>query len=165
RIGLAISASAQNERAVQTLGWSPDRLSALTWTLGGALGGVAAVLAAPLTGLSSLTFTVVVTVAGLGAALLGGFHSFPLTLLGGLIIGVGEAMATLYGNDIQDFFHQDLISGLNRAPAFLVIFLVVVVRGRGLPLRSHIAERLPRLGSGRVSVPALLIGVGLALVL
>ena len=26
RVGLAISASAQNERAVQTLGWSPDRL-------------------------------------------------------------------------------------------------------------------------------------------
>src|SRR4051794_27732032 len=32
RVGLAISASAQNERAVQTLGWSLDRLAALTWT-------------------------------------------------------------------------------------------------------------------------------------
>ena len=100
RVGLAINASAQNERAVQTLGWSPDRLAALTWTIGGMLGGFAAVLAAPLTGLSAATFTIVVTVAGLGAALLGGFHSFPLTLLGGLIIGVGEAMATLYGGDI-----------------------------------------------------------------
>ncbi|MET1002754.1 MAG: branched-chain amino acid ABC transporter permease, partial [Acidimicrobiia bacterium] len=124
RVGLAINASAQNERAVQTLGWSPDRLAALTWTIGGMLGGLAAVLAAPLTGLSATTFTVVVTVAGLGAALLGGFHSFPLTLLGGLIIGIGESMATLYGNDIQDFFNQDLITGLNRTPAFLVIFFV-----------------------------------------
>ena len=53
RIGLAINASAQNERAVQTLGWSPDRLAALTWTVGGMLGGLAAVLAAPLTGLSA----------------------------------------------------------------------------------------------------------------
>ena len=165
RVGLAINASAQNERAVQTLGWSPDRLSALTWTLGGSLGGLAAVLAAPLTGLSGLTFTVVVTVAGLGAALLGGFHSFPLTLLGGLIIGVGEAMATLYGNDIQDFFHQDLISGLNRLPAFLVIFIVVVVRGRGLPLRSHVAERLPKLGSGEISVRGLLVGSAITLAL
>src|SRR5262245_51943247 len=129
RVGLAISASAQNERAVQTLGWSPDRLSALTWTVGGALGGFAAVLAAPLTGLSAATFTIVVTVAGLGAALLGGFQSFPLTLVGGLIIGIGEALTTLYGGDITDFFHQDLISGLSRLPAFLVIFIVVVVRG------------------------------------
>ena len=163
RVGLAINASAQNERAVQTLGWSPDRLAALTWTIGGMLGGLAAVLAAPLTGLSAITFTIVVTVAGLGAALLGGFHSFPLTLLGGLIIGVGEAMATLYGGDITDFLHQDLITGLNRMPAFLVIFLVVVVRGRGLPLRSHVAvapaqarhrrdqraRRAPRVGDHR----------------
>ena len=40
-------------------------------------------------------------------------------------------MATLYGGDITDFLGQDLITGLNRMPAFLVIFLVVVVRGRG----------------------------------
>jgi sulfate-transporting ATPase len=161
RVGLAINASAQNERAVQTLGWSPDRLAALTWTTGGMLGGLAAVLAAPLTGLSATTFTIVVTVAGLGAALLGGFHSFPLTLVGGLIIGVGEAMATLYGGDITDFLQQDLITGLNRTPAFLVIFLVVVVRGRGLPLRSQVAVRLPRLGTGEVSVRALLLATGI----
>ncbi len=165
RVGLAINASAQNERAVQTLGWSPDRLAALTWTVGGVLGGLAAVLAAPLTGLSATTFTVVVTVAGLGAALLGGFHSFPLTLLGGLIIGVGESMATLYGNDIQDFFNQDLITGLNRMPAFLVIFFVVVVGGRGLPLRSHVAERLPKLGTGEISIRGLLLASAITLAL
>jgi sulfate-transporting ATPase len=165
RVGLAINASAQNERAVQTLGWSPDRLAALTWTIGGALGGSAAVLAAPLTGLSAATFTIVVTVAGLGAALLGGFHSFPLTLVGGLIIGVGEAMATKYSGDIIDLLGQDQITGLNRMPAFLVIFLVVVVRGRGLPLRSHVAVRLPRLGTGQISPRAVLFASAVVLVL
>ncbi|HEY9555322.1 MAG TPA: ATP-binding cassette domain-containing protein, partial [Acidimicrobiales bacterium] len=127
------------------------------WTLGGMLGGFAACLAAPLTGLSATTFTIVVTVAGLGAALLGGFHSFPLTLLGGLIIGVGEAMATPYSDEITDLLGQDQITGLNRMPAFIVIFLVVVVRGRGLPLRSHVAERLPRLGTGQISPRAVLL--------
>ena len=165
RVGLAINASAQNERAVQTLGWSPDRLAGITWTVGGMLGGFAAVLAAPLTGLSATTFTIVVTVAGLGAALLGGFHSFPWTLVGGLIIGVGEAMATLYGGDITDFFHQSLITGLSRMPAFLVIFLVVVVRGRGLPLRSHVAVRLPKLGSGEINMRAVLLASAVTLVL
>ena len=156
RVGLAINASAQNERAVQTLGWSPDRLAALTWSIGGVLAGLAAVLAAPLTGLSAITFTIVVTVAGLGAALLGGFHSFPWTLVGGLIIGIGEAMATNYGDEITDLTNQELITGLNRASAFLVIFLVVVVRGRGLPLRSHVAARLPRLGTGQISPRAVI---------
>ena len=162
RVGLAISASAQNERAVQTLGWSPGFLAGLTWTMGGVLGGLAAVLAAPLTGLSAVTFTIVVTVAGLGAALLGGFQSFPLTLLGGLIIGVGESMATLYGDDLTDLLGQDVITGLNRLPAFLVIFVVVVVRGRGLPLRSHVAARLPKLGTGQINVRGVLLGSALA---
>jgi len=157
RVGLAINASAQDERAVQTLGWSPDRLAALTWAIGGALAGVAAVLAAPLTGLSAVTFTIVVTVAGLGAALLGGFHSFPLTLVGGFIIGIGESLSTLYGGDITDFLNQDLITGLNRTSAFVVIFVVVVVRGHGLPLRSHVAERLPTLGSGEISIKGVLL--------
>lgn len=165
RVGLAINASAQNERAVQTLGWSPDRLSALTWTMGGVIGGLAAVLAAPLTGLSATTFTIVVTVAGLGAALLGGFHSFPLTLVGGLIIGVGEAMATLYGTDITDFLQQDQITGLNRMPAFVVIFIVVVLRGRGLPLRSHVAQRLPRLGTGEINVRGVVVASAIVVAL
>ena len=158
RTGLAISASAENERAVQTLGWSPDRLAALTWGLGGGLAGLAAVLVAPLTGLSGLTLTMVVTVAGLAAALLGGFRSFPLTFVGGLIVGLGESLATRYSSDVERWLHQDQITGLNRATGFLVILVVLVVRGRGLPLRSHVAERLPRLGTGHVHVPALLAG-------
>jgi ABC-type branched-subunit amino acid transport system ATPase component/ABC-type branched-subunit amino acid transport system permease subunit len=66
-------------------------------------------------------------------------------------------MATLYGGDITDFLGQDQITGLNRMPAFLVIFLVVVVRGRGLPLRSHVTVRLPRLGTGQVSPQAIVL--------
>ena len=45
-------------------------------------------------------------------------------------------------------------------PAFLVIFIVVVVRGRGLPLRSHVAERLPKLGSGEINVRGVLLATG-----
>jgi ABC-type branched-subunit amino acid transport system ATPase component/branched-subunit amino acid ABC-type transport system permease component len=165
RTGLAITASAENERAVQTLGWSPDRLAALTWGLGGGLAGLAAVLVAPLTGLSGLTLTIVVTVAGLAAALLGGFRSFPLTFVGGLVVGLGEALATRYKGDVERWFHQSQITGLNRAAGFLVILLVLVVRGRNLPLRSHVAERLPKLGTGRVNVPALLVGSAVILTL
>jgi ABC-type branched-subunit amino acid transport system ATPase component/branched-subunit amino acid ABC-type transport system permease component len=161
RTGLAISASAENERAVMTLGWSPDRLSALTWALGGGLAGLAAVLATPLTGLSTTTNTIVVTVAGLGAALLGRFSSFPLTFVGGLVIGLSESLATLYKGDIEDFLGQDQITGLNRAPAFIVILIVLVVRGRGLPLRSHVADRLPRLGTGVPNWKGLAIAVAI----
>ncbi len=122
-------------------------------------------LVAPLTGLSTVTLTVVVTVAGLAAALLGGFRSFPLTFVGGLVVGVTEALATRYNGDVQRWLHQSQITGLNRAAGFLVILVVLVVRGRGLPLRSHVAERLPRLGSGVVNVPALLLASAVTLAL
>ena len=157
RVGLAITASAQNERAVQTMGWSPNKLAALTWGMGAGLAGVAGIMLTPLTSLSTITFTLIVTVTAMAAALLGGFRSFPLTLLGGLVIGIGEAAVTRYRFDIQNFFGVGELPGLERGIPFLLILLVLVVRGRGLPLRSHVGERLPKLGTGRINVKGLLI--------
>jgi sulfate-transporting ATPase len=165
RVGLAISATAQNEQAVQTMGWSPNKLSAFTWGLGGGLAGLAGVLLAPLTGLSTITFTLIVTVTAMAAALLGGFRSFPLTLLGGFVVGFGEAWVVRHRMDIQDFFGVENLTGIERAIPFLLILLVLVVRGRGLPLRSHITDRLPKLGTGRISIPGLLIASGVLLFL
>jgi sulfate-transporting ATPase len=163
RVGLAITASAQNERAVQTFGWSPRYLSALTWGIGASVAGIAGVLVAPLTGLSTIGFTLVVTVASLAAALLGGFRSFPLTLLGGMVVGIGESLVTLYRADIQDLLGHQQLTGLNRAVPFLIILLVLVVRGRGLPLRSHVSDRLPRLGSGRLNLRGLVVAIAVTL--
>jgi ABC-type branched-subunit amino acid transport system ATPase component/branched-subunit amino acid ABC-type transport system permease component len=163
RVGLAISAAAQNERAVATLGWSPERLSTLTWTMGGALAGLAGILVAPFTGLTPEIFTLVITISGLAAALLGGFESFPLTLLGGLILGVGEALMTNYQLDVQETLHIENLTGATQAVPFLVILLVLVVRGRGLPLRSHVSDVLPRLGSGRINWGGIVVAGGIAL--
>jgi len=52
RIGLAISASAENERAASALGWSPNLLATVTWAIGGATAGFAGILLAPNAGLS-----------------------------------------------------------------------------------------------------------------
>ena len=41
---------------------------------------------------------------------------------------------------------------------FLVIIVVLVIRGRGLPLRGSITDRLPRVGTGRIR-PALVVVV------
>ncbi|QKT12794.1 branched-chain amino acid ABC transporter permease/ATP-binding protein [Rhodococcus sp. W8901] len=150
RVGLAITAAAENERAAAALGWSPQRLAALTWTVGGALAGTAGILVAPLTGLTPSAFVVIVTVSALAAALLGNFRSFPLTLLGGLLLGVGESVVVLYQDDLRDLLGMETLTGINRAVPFLVILIVLVVRGKGLPLRSHVSERLPRLGSGEI---------------
>ena len=165
KLGLAISASAENERAVSALGWSPNFLATVTWAIGGATAGLAGILLAPNAGLSLTVFTIVVTVSALAVALIGGFSSFPLTLLGGIALGIAESEVLTYSSDISTFLHDTFgiengATGLQRALPFLVIVVVLVVRGKALPLRSHVLERLPDLGSGVVTRWFLVVTVG-----
>jgi sulfate-transporting ATPase len=145
-VGLATTALAENQRGAAALGWSPDALASANWALGGALAGLAGVLVAPLTGLqiSTLTFLVI---AALAAALIAGFSSFPLTLAGGIGLGIAESEMARYVEQ----------QGAARALPFAVIVAVLVIRGKALPVRGHVLERLPSLGSGvvraRVVVP------------
>ena len=115
-------------------------------------------------------FTIVVTVSALAVALVGGFSSFPLTLLGGIALGIAETEVLTYSNDISTFLHDTLgiengATGLQRALPFLIIVVVLVVRGKALPLRSHVLERLPDLGSGVVTRWFLVVTVGALLLL
>ncbi|MBV9660751.1 MAG: ATP-binding cassette domain-containing protein [Acidimicrobiales bacterium] len=149
RFGIATAALAENERATATLGWSPTILAVGNWAAGGALAGLAGILLAPITGLSPSALTLAV-VPALAAGLLGGFSSFPLTMLGGLLIGVLESETTRYITT----------PGWPTAIPFLAIIVLLVLRGRALPLRSHTFERLPKIGSGNLKLGALLIGMG-----
>src|SRR5260221_449022 len=81
-----------------------------------------------------------VVVPVVAAALLGGFTSVWLTLLGSFAVGIGEAEVTQY-------VHQQ---GVEWSLPFLVIVLVLVVRGKTLPTRGFYAERLPAVGTGRI---------------
>src|SRR5204862_6806063 len=87
RCGMATTAVAENQRAAASVGLSPDRIAALNWALGGALAAVAGILIAPIVSLQIPVMTNIV-LAALAAALVAGFRSFPLALLGGLILGV-----------------------------------------------------------------------------
>jgi sulfate-transporting ATPase len=135
--GLATTAVSENERSASALGWSPDRLSLISWMVGSGMAGGAAVLIIPLTGLvvTNLTLLIIPTLA---VALLASFRSFPLLLACGVAIGMVQSLAT---NFVE-------ITGVPQSISFLVIILVLVVRGKSLPLRSHVLERLPSLGSG-----------------
>ena len=140
--GRATTAVAENETATAALGWSPDLIATINWALGATLAGVAGILLAPITNVDAVALTLIVLPA-LAAALVGAFSSFPLTLLGGLAIGVAEAVMQRYVRT----------PGWPSAAPLLVVIAVLVLRGRALPLRSHIVEHLPRLGDGTVRRP------------
>ncbi|MFE3850726.1 ATP-binding cassette domain-containing protein [Streptomyces griseorubiginosus] len=154
--GLGTTAVAENEHVAASLGWSPDLVATGNWALGSALAGLTGILIVPVIGLSVTGLTTLL-LSALAAALVGRFSSFPVTLAGGLAIGVVQSELTRFGTGV---------TGLASSVPFLFIALVLVARGRALPLRGTFLERLPALGSGRVRpVPlACTVAVGLLLV-
>ncbi len=142
--GRMTSAVAESEVGASTLGFSPNLIAAANWSAGAALGGLAGILIAPITLLQSSSLSLLV-VPALAAGLVSSFSSFPVAFFAAIAIGVMQSLAGEYIN---------APGWANSIPFFLVIALLVV-RGRGLPLRSYIQERMPQIGSARISYPLL----------
>lgn len=94
RTGLTMRAMANNRDLAGLLGVRTRRADVLAWFISGFLAALSGLIFADLTRFSAqnMTFLVVPAVA---TALLGGLTSLPLTVLGGIVIGVGEALLTL----------------------------------------------------------------------
>ncbi|MET8513910.1 branched-chain amino acid ABC transporter permease/ATP-binding protein [Streptomyces sp. NPDC005077] len=153
--GLGTTAVAENQGTAASLGWSADLIAAANWGLGSALAGLTGILIVPVIGLSVTGLTTLL-LSALAAALVGRFSSFPVTLAGGLVIGVVQSELTRFGSDV---------TGLAASVPFLAIALMLVVRGRALPLRGTFLERLPALGTGRVRPVPLTLAVVTGLLL
>ncbi len=120
RLGRGLRAMASNARGAVLCGYSPDRMNALAWFLGGALAGLAGVFAAPSKGISPDLAIFMIT-AGFVAAVIGGFDSLRGALFGGLILGVAETLAAAY-----------VSSAMKNAVSFLLLFFVLLWRPDGL---------------------------------
>jgi sulfate-transporting ATPase len=142
-IGLAIRASAESQRSAATLGWSPDVLATITWALGAALAGVAGIMIAPITGINpeEMPFFILPVLA---AALVGGFTSFWITLVAAFAIGITQSEFISYVAD------SGATWGLKQTLPFIIIIVILVIRGQGLPVRGQAVERQAELGSGIV---------------
>lgn len=161
RFGYAVSAAAENARGASALGWSPDLLASVTWGVGGGLAAVAgAMMPATTSGfIAPVTFSILI-IGALATALLGGFRSYPLALVGGVFIGVAQSMATYWSNELLDVGRRQ---GVPDALPFVVIIVVLVLRGRGLPVRGTLTDRLPRVGTGRIRPAVVVVLAAVAL--
>ena len=126
-LGLAIIGASQEPTATELVGISVRRLSTFTWVLAALLGALAAVIAVPDTG----SFTPGIMTAGylipaFTAAVLGGMTSLPGAFLGGVLVGIIQAVAT----DAEVF--QDIPGTPSTLVVFLVLLGVLVVRPQGL---------------------------------
>jgi branched-chain amino acid transport system permease protein len=119
RLGRAMRAVAQNQRAARLMGISVERVYSRSWILAAMVGAVAGVLVAPVVFLSSKMGLIVIN--GFTAAVIGGFGSMPGAVLGGMLLGVIENLAPLY-----------LPSGVRYSVPFLVLIAILLVRPAGL---------------------------------
>jgi len=121
KLGLGIRAAALNPQASQLMGINTGRMLTLGWGLAGAIGCVAGMMVAPqLSGISpSLMLTILLY--AFAAAVLGGLDSASGAVIGGLAVGVGQAMVVQYVGSQ----YSDLI-------AFALIIAVLMVKPTGL---------------------------------
>jgi ABC-type branched-subunit amino acid transport system ATPase component/branched-subunit amino acid ABC-type transport system permease component len=156
KFGLSTSAVAENERAAASLGRSPDLIATANWALGSALAGAAAILIAPIVTLQVGTMTNLV-LAAMAAALVAAFRSFPIAFAAGMTIGIVQTELARFVD-----VHQQ---GLSSTVPFIVVIVVLVLRGQAIPLRDFFLQRLPHVGSGRVRPWLVVLGTGVGAVL
>jgi branched-chain amino acid transport system permease protein len=131
-LGLAIIGASQEPTATELVGISVRRLSSFTWALAALLGGLAAVVAVPDTG--SFTPGVMTTaylIPAFTAAVLGGMTSLPGAVLGGILVGVVQSVATS-APIFQDGRALDVPGTPGTLIVFIVLVGVLVVRPQGL---------------------------------
>ncbi len=143
--GRVTSAVAENEHAAASMGHSPDVIAGINWGIGSGLAGLTGALIAQITFLEPNQLSALVLPA-LAAALLGGFASYPLAFVAALSIGAAQSVLTL------EVSTHGWWTGWPQALPFLVVIGYLVVKGQGIPVRSHVFDKLPAVGSGRIRV-------------
>lgn len=128
-VGTAIRAVAQDPDTASLMGIPVNRVIALTFFVGGAMGGLAGVL-------FGLHYSLVNPYSGFfpglkafTAAVLGGIGNIPGAVLGGMVLGLLEAFAASYLSILTDGAfgaeYKDVF-------AFVVLILILIFRPKGL---------------------------------
>jgi len=129
RMGTAIRAVAQDPDTASLMGIPVNRVIALTFFVGGAMGGLAGVLFGLHYSLVNPYSGFVPGLKAFTAAVLGGIGNIPGAMLGGMVLGMLEAFAGSYLSILTDGAfgaeYKDVF-------AFVVLILILVLRPKGL---------------------------------
>ena len=119
RVGIAMQASSQNQLAAYYMGIPVQRLNGLVWGMASAVAALAGLLLAPITFVhANMGF---IGLKAFPAAVVGGFGSLPGAIVGGLVIGIVEALAGFY-----------LPEGFKDIAPYIVVLLMLMVKPNGL---------------------------------
>jgi branched-chain amino acid transport system permease protein len=123
--GLGVLAAAEDPTAVRLVGVRLSRVSAFVWGTSAVLSAVAALLIEPTVGVIAPGALAGLFASGLAAALVGGLTSLSGAFVGGLVVGVAEAM-------VGHYVVSSSVPGIPSLIVFGAILAVLVARPGGL---------------------------------
>jgi branched-chain amino acid transport system permease protein len=134
--GLAVRATAEDKDAASLMGIEIDRVIAMVFVLGPALGAAAGVLFAMQYGVVLWNVGFLAGIKAFTAAVLGGIGNIPGAMLGGLLLGLIETFGAGYlpilTRDVIGPEYKDIF-------AFVILILVLIFRPMGI-----LGERVAR---------------------
>ncbi|KJS30576.1 MAG: hypothetical protein VR64_15260 [Desulfatitalea sp. BRH_c12] len=119
-LGSAIKATASNRNTTRLMGISAEKMVLACFGMSGAVAAVAGFLISPIT-FAGPEMTVSIGLKGFGAAIIGGLGSSRGAFVGGLILGILEALSMTV-----------VTPGYKDAIVFLVMILTITIKPEGI---------------------------------
>ncbi|MFJ9705531.1 branched-chain amino acid ABC transporter permease [Streptomyces sp. NPDC101234] len=139
RTGRAMQATAQDPDTAQLMGIDTNRIIVIAFAIGGFFAAVAGVSYGLKYGSVSYDMGFIAGLKAFTAAVLGGIGNIYGAMLGGLVLGIAEAMATAYIANVPGM-QQLGGGGWSSVWAFVLLILVLLFRPQGL-LGERVADR------------------------
>jgi branched-chain amino acid transport system permease protein len=121
KLGRAMLAVSQNTEAAMLMGIDSDRVIAFTYAISAAIATISGVLVGMYYQTIDSTVGATVNMKALASSVLGGVGVLPGAMVGGIIIGILEALGASY-----------ISSAYRNAIAFIVLIIVILVKPAGL---------------------------------
>jgi ABC-type branched-subunit amino acid transport system ATPase component/branched-subunit amino acid ABC-type transport system permease component len=123
RMGKTMRAVVDDPDLLGLAGTSPVAVRRWSWVIGCVFAAMSGVLLAPSVPLDANVLTLLI-IPAFGAAAIGRFSSLPITMAGGIAIGIVASILTKYINSTS------LLSGLPPSLPFIVLFVVILLMPR-----------------------------------
>ena len=129
KLGMAMRATAQNPAVASLMGVNINRVIAAAFVIGSALGALAGVMVGTYYEIAHYQMGFMLDLKAFTAAVLGGIGNLAGAMLGGLLLGLIEALGAGYIGDLTGGFlgshYQDIF-------AFIVLIVVLMFKPSGL---------------------------------
>lgn len=137
KMGRAMRATAENPRVAGLMGVDSNKVIVMTFALGAGLAAVAGVMWGEVYGQAQFAMGQIPGMKAFSAAVLGGIGNVYGAMVGGVVLGLVEALGAGYIGDLTGGFlgsqHQDIF-------AFVVLILVLTLRPTGI-MGERVADR------------------------